>query len=67
VTPEVLLQGPFSGAMTHAGQLALLGRLAGSPVPPENFVFADIQGANFGPDQPLPARPDKIWLEGPEE
>jgi hypothetical protein len=67
VTPEVLLQGPFSDAMTHAGQLALLRRLAGSPVPPENFVFADIQSANLGPDQPLPARPDKIWLEGPEE
>jgi hypothetical protein len=67
VTPEVLLQGPFSDAMTHAGQLALLRRLAGSPVPPENFVFADVRGANLGPDQPLPARPDKIWLEGPEE
>ena len=24
VTPEILLQGPFSDAMTHAGQLALL-------------------------------------------
>jgi hypothetical protein len=67
VTPEILLQGPFSDCMTHAGQLALLRRLAGSPVPPENFVFADIQGRNLGPDQPLPARPDEIWLEGPEE
>ncbi len=28
VTPERMLQGPFSDAMTHAGQLALLRRLA---------------------------------------
>lgn len=64
VSPEVLLQGPFSDAMTHAGQLALLRRLAGSPVPPENFVFADIKPENLGPDQPLPARPDDYWPEG---
>lgn len=66
VTPEILLQGPFSDAMTHAGQLALLRRLAGNPVPPENFIFADITTANFGPEQALPARPDEIWPEGPE-
>src|ERR1700741_2551380 len=34
VTAEILLQGPFSDAMTHAGQLALLRRMVGSPVPP---------------------------------
>ena len=33
MTEERLLQGPFSDAMTHAGQLALLRRLAGAPVP----------------------------------
>jgi hypothetical protein len=65
VTPEILLQGPFSDAMTHAGQLALLRRLAGSPVPPEDFIFAAIDAANLGPDQPLPARPDEIWPEKP--
>ena len=42
VTPERLLQGPLSDAMTHSGQLAMLRRLHGSPVPPENFVSADI-------------------------
>src|SRR5277367_5644330 len=47
ITAEVLLQGPFSDAMTHAGQLALLRRLAGSPVAPENFVFATISAANL--------------------
>lgn len=65
VTAEILLQGPFSDAMTHAGQLALLRRLAGSPVPPENFVFADIDARNLGPDQPLPAHPDEVWPERP--
>jgi hypothetical protein len=65
VTPEILLQGPFSDAMTHAGQLALLRRLAGNPVAPENFVFAEINAANLGPDQPLPARPDEVWPEKP--
>jgi len=63
ITPEILLQGPFSDAMTHVGQLAMLRRLAGSPVPPENFVFAAITPANLGLDQPLPVRPDKDWPE----
>lgn len=63
VTPEQLLQGPFSDAMTHAGQLAMLRRLHGSPVPPEDFVFADIDPSNVGPDQPLPLRPDAEWPE----
>lgn len=65
ITPEVLLQGPFSDAMTHAGQLALLRRLFGSPVPPENFIFAAISTDNLGPDQPLPASPDEHWPERP--
>ncbi len=63
ITAEILLQGPFSDAMTHVGQLAMLRRLAGSPVPPENFVFAAIIPANLGLDQPLPVRPDKDWPE----
>ena len=63
ITAERMLQGHFSDAMTHVGQLAMLRRLAGSPVPPENFVFADITPANLGVDQPLPVRPDKDWPE----
>jgi hypothetical protein len=62
-TAQALLQGPFSDAMTHAGQLAMLRRLAGSPVAPENFVFAAISQANLGLDQPLPVSPDKDWPE----
>jgi len=65
ITPEILLQGPFSDAMTHAGQLALLRRLSGSPVPPENFIFADITPENLSPNQPPPRSPDKDWPERP--
>jgi hypothetical protein len=65
VTAERLLQGPFSDAMTHAGQLAMLRRLAGSPVAPEDFVLANIDADNLGPDQPLPASPDEEWPERP--
>jgi hypothetical protein len=42
VTPEQILQGPLSDAITHAGQLAYLRRLAGSPIPSENFMRADV-------------------------
>ena len=61
VSPEQLLQGPLSDAMTHAGQLAMLRRLSGSPVPPENFVGAGISAENLGPDQPEPVSPDEVW------
>jgi len=63
VTPEQLLQGPLADAMTHAGQLAMLRRLAGSPVPPENCVFAEVDPGNLSPDQALPAAPDAEWPE----
>lgn len=65
ITPEVMLQGPFSDAMTHAGQLAMLRRLFGSPVPPENFIFAAISPENLGPEQPPPVSPDAHWPERP--
>jgi hypothetical protein len=65
MTEEALLQGPFSDAMTHAGQLAMLRRFAGSPVAPENFIVADIQANKLGMDQPEPASPDEVWPEAP--
>jgi hypothetical protein len=65
MSEERLLQGPFSDAMTHAGQLALLRRLAGAPVPPENFIVAKIAPDRLGPDQPKPVSPDKEWPEAP--
>ena len=57
MTPERLLQGPLADAMTHVGQLAMLRRLAGSPVPPEDFSVADIKGTRLGPNQPYPVNP----------
>ena len=65
MTPERLLQGPLSDAMTHAGQLAKLRRFAGSPVPPENFVHAAIDPQRLGPDQADPVGPDAVWPEAP--
>jgi hypothetical protein len=67
MTEERLLQGPFSDAMTHAGQLALLRRLAGAPVPPENFIVANIESDRLGPDQAAPVSPDKDWPEAPPD
>lgn len=62
-TPDRLLQGPLADAMTHVGQLAMLRRLAGSPVPPENFILAAIDPRNLTPEQPPPASPDENWPE----
>ena len=64
-TPKRLLQGPLADAMTHVGQLAMLRRLHGSPVPPENFVVADVDPRNLGPDQSLARSPDAVWDEAP--
>lgn len=66
-TEEKLLQGPFADAMTHAGQLVMLRRLSGSPVPPENFIKAAIRADNLGPNQPAPVSPDKEWPEAPSK
>ena len=60
-----LLQGPFSDVMTHIGQLSMLRRLNGSPVPPEDFIYANISATRLGKDQPEPHRPDNDWPEGP--
>lgn len=62
VTVEQLLQGPFADAMTHVGQLAMLRRLAGSPVASENFLLATIDADHLGPDQPEPAAPTPAWM-----
>lgn len=66
ITTEQLLQGPFADTMTHVGQLAMLRRLADSPVPPENFIYADIRTDRLDADQAAPARPDKNWPEAPK-
>jgi hypothetical protein len=67
MTTEQLLQGPFADAMTHAGQLAMLRRLAGIPVAPENFVVAGIDPERLGPEQADPVSPDEVWPEAPAD
>lgn len=49
-----LLQGPIADALTHVGQLALLRRIAGSPIPEEIFYRAEIVMGRVGRDQEPP-------------
>jgi hypothetical protein len=62
ISDEQFLQGPLSDAMTHAGQLAMLRRLAGSPVASENFIFAKVDASNVSASQAEPAAPDPWWI-----
>jgi hypothetical protein len=39
---DKLFQGPVADALTHVGQIAMLRRLAESPLKPENYFRADI-------------------------
>lgn len=39
---EKLVQGPIGDALTHVGQIVLLRRVAGKPVPPTNYFDAQI-------------------------
>jgi hypothetical protein len=52
--PEKIFQGPIADALTHVGQIAMLRRLAGSPVRGENYLRAAIAVGTVGADQPLP-------------
>jgi hypothetical protein len=52
--PEKLLQGPIADAMHHVGQLAMLRRLAGSPIRGENYYVADVAAGRVGKDQTPP-------------
>jgi hypothetical protein len=63
---ERLLQGPLADAMAHAGQLALLRRLSGSPIAPENFFAATIDPEHLGLEQAAAESPDVEWPEAPE-
>jgi hypothetical protein len=61
ISDKQFLQGPLSDAMTHAGQLAILRRLAGSPVASEDFIFAKVDASNVSASQADPAAPDPWW------
>jgi hypothetical protein len=54
---ERLLQGPVADALTHVGQLAMLRRLAGSPMLGENYYKADIAAGRIGPTLSLAVAP----------
>jgi hypothetical protein len=51
---EKLFQSAIADALTHTGQLALLRRLAGIPVRPENYAAADIAQGRVGREQSPP-------------
>jgi hypothetical protein len=53
---EQIFQGPLADAFTHVGQIAMLRRLAGSPVRGENYFRAEIVTGRVGPDQAPPVR-----------
>lgn len=53
---EKLFQGPIADALTHVGQLAMMRRLAGSPIVGENYFVADIATGRVGEEQTAPKR-----------
>ena len=53
-TPEKLFQAPIADALTHVGQIAMLRRMAGSPVKGENYFVAEIVTGRVGAEQAAP-------------
>jgi hypothetical protein len=53
---ERLLQGPVADALSHVGQIAILRRLAGSPVKGESYYVAEIVVGRVSADQAKPKR-----------
>ena len=49
--PGRLFQGPVADALTHVGQIAIMRRVAGSPVKGENYFRAEIAPGRAGADQ----------------
>jgi hypothetical protein len=56
VSPEKLVQGPIADAFAHVGQIAMLRRIAGSPVKAENYAKAEVVAGRVGPEQTPPKR-----------
>ena len=52
---EKLFQGPVADAFTHVGQLAILRRMAGTPIKAENYFRAEIVTGRVGSEQSAPA------------
>jgi hypothetical protein len=53
---QKLFQGPVADALTHVGQIAMLRRMAGSPMRGENYFVADVVVGRVGPDQAAPTK-----------
>lgn len=53
---EGLFQGPVADALNHVGQIAMLRRLAGSPILGENYFKAAVTAGRVGFDQAAPRR-----------
>ncbi|HEV7799345.1 MAG TPA: hypothetical protein VGO73_14400 [Pyrinomonadaceae bacterium] len=49
--PQRLFQAPIADALTHVGQIAMLRRMAGSPMRGENYFKADIEAGRVGAEQ----------------
>jgi hypothetical protein len=53
---EMLMQGPVADALTHVGQLAMLRRVAGTPIRSENYSVAEIAAGRTGANQAAAGR-----------
>ncbi len=53
---EKLFQGPVADSLTHIGQLAMMRRAAGSPIPGENYFVAEIAIGRVGEEQAKPVK-----------
>ncbi len=51
-----MFQGPIADALTHVGQIAMLRRLADSPIRGENYFKAGIEVGCVSDEQPEPDR-----------
>jgi len=49
-----LFQAPIADALTHIGQIAMLRRIAGTPMRAENYFVAKIATGMVAADQPAP-------------
>lgn len=55
-TAGKLFQGPIADALTHVGQIAMLRRLAGSPIRGENYFQAAVTVGRVCAEQAAPVR-----------
>lgn len=55
-TPERLFQGPVADSLTHAGQIAMLRRMAGAAIRGESYFDAQIAAGRVGTEQAPPKR-----------